>query len=197
MPQGDTLSGVTGERSARFDLFLHHLRVERNLSKHTVDNYALDLREYLGELEEADGKFPADLTAENVQRHLAHLRAAGLSARSIARHLSAIRSFHRFVVDEGLLDEEPAAEVSAPKQPHKLPQWLSLEEVDALLAQIDESTSKGLRDRAMVELMYAAGLRVSELCGLRLGDLELDPGLVRGSSARVPRKGSYRWERWP
>jgi integrase/recombinase XerD len=177
------------ELHALFELFLHHLRIERNLSAHTVDNYGLDLRAYLAELAGHGARGHADLTPALVLGHLAALTQRGLSARSVARHLSAIKAFHRFLIDEELLEEDPASEVAAPKQVKRLPQWLSIEEMERLLAAPDEFTPRGLRDRAMLELMYASGLRVSELCALGLGNLKQDPGLLRvlgkGSKERM------------
>jgi integrase/recombinase XerD len=177
------------ELNALFDLFLHHLRIERNLSAHTVDSYALDLRGYLTELAAQGATGPADLTPTLVLEHLAGLTQRGLAARSVARHLSAMKAFHRFLIDEELMEEDPAAEVATPKPIKRLPQWLSREEVDRLLAAPAETTARGLRDRAMLELMYASGLRVSELCSLSLGDLKADPGLLKvlgkGSKERL------------
>jgi integrase/recombinase XerD len=177
------------ELDALFDLFLHHLRIERNLSPHTVDSYALDLRVYLAECSGRGVRTPAGLTPELVLGHLAALSQRGLSARSVARHLSALKAFHRFLIDEELLEEDPASEIAAPKLVKKLPQWLSLEEIERLLAAPDETSPRGLRDRAMLELMYTSGLRVSELCALALGDLKQDPGLLRvlgkGSKERL------------
>jgi integrase/recombinase XerD len=178
-----------GAFSSRFDLFLQHLRAERNLAANTVDSYALDLRGYLEDLAAAGVASPCDIREGHVRDHLARLTKDGLSARSVARHLAAIRTFHRFLADEGELEADPAEELTAPRQSKRLPEVLSLAEVDALLAVPDERTASGQRDRAMLELMYAAGLRVSELCALRQGDVRRDPGLVRvlgkGSKERV------------
>ncbi len=177
------------ELGALFDLFLHHLRIERNLSPHTVDNYALDLRGYLADLAAVGVRAPAELTPALVSAHVASLMRRGLSARTVARHLSAMKTFHRFLVEEDLLVEDPAVDIAAPRGAKRLPQWLSLDEVDRLLAAPDETTPRGLRDGAMIGLMYAAGLRVSELCAVGLGDLQADPGLVRvlgkGSKERL------------
>ena len=182
---GDTLGGF----SARFDLFLQHLRAERNLAANTVDSYALDLRGYLEDLATAAVEAPGRIREDHVREHLSRLTGDGLSARSVARHLAAIRTFHRFLIEEGELEADPAEELSSPRLSQRLPEVLSLAEVDALLAVPDEKRPEGARDRAMLELMYAAGLRVSELCGLRMGDVRKDPGLVRvlgkGSKERI------------
>jgi integrase/recombinase XerD len=182
---GEGLGGFAGQ----FDLFLHHLRIERALSGNTVDSYGRDLRDYLSDLVVHGVGEVSALGSEPVREHLARLSDAGLSARSVARHLSAIRTFHRFLVDDELIEEDPAAEIQPPKQSRHLPGFLTQPEIDALLAAPDESQPRGQRDRAMIELMYAAGLRVSELCGLVLGDVRFDPGLVRvlgkGSKERL------------
>ncbi|MHB1847005.1 MAG: site-specific tyrosine recombinase XerD [Deltaproteobacteria bacterium] len=182
------------------DLFTHHLRVERNLARNTVESYARDLRDYVRELVERELSGPREISADVVRGHLVSLGRAGLSARSIARHLAAIRTFHRYLVeDEELIDADPAEDVEPPKQAKRLPEFLSLEEVDALLAAPDEATPEGCRDRAMIELMYAAGLRVSELCALRLGDVRCDPGIVRvlgkGSKERLVPVGEVALEK--
>lgn len=188
-----TLSAVEpphlGPYGPRFDLFLHYLRVERGLSPNTVDNYALDLRSYLGFLASRGvGEF-REITEALVREHLSTLSDGGLGSRSLARHLSAIKTLHRHLLEEDELEADPAREVKPPRQAKKLPEWLSLPEVDALLEVPDPATARGQRDRAMLELMYACGLRVSELCGLRLGDVRRDPGLVRvlgkGSKERL------------
>jgi integrase/recombinase XerD len=102
-----------------------------------------------------------------------------LDSRSVARHLVTIRHFFRFALTEGFVNEDPAANIESPKFRQSLPDFLSLEEVDRLLQQPDTSTTAGLRDKAMIELMYSTGLRVSELCNLRVVDVQMDPGCLR------------------
>lgn len=178
-----------GPFGPRFDLFLHHLRIERGLAGNTVDSYAIDLRAYLAFLHQRGLIGFSQITEATVREHLSTLSDHGLGARSLARHLSAIKTLHRHLIEEDELSRDPAREVRPPKLPIRLPVWLSLPEVDALLAAPDIATPRGLRDRAMLELMYACGLRVSELCMLRLGDVRTDPGLVRvfgkGSKERL------------
>ena len=178
-----------GPFGRRFDLFLHHLRIERGLSANTVDNYALDLRAYLAFLHRNGHTGFAAVTEAVVREHLAALVEGGLSPRSLARHLSAIKTLHRHLLEENEIEADPTRELKPPQQARKLPDWLSLPEVDALLEAPDVRTPRGLRDRAMIELMYACGLRVSELCMLRQGDVRTDPGLVRvfgkGSKERL------------
>jgi integrase/recombinase XerD len=160
------------------DAFLEHLVVERGLAQNSLEAYRRDLIRYTGYLT-ARGKSATDLDRAEVPRYLLALREAELGPRSVARHLSAIRQYHRFLVREGLAAEDPTSHLEAPRPWRRLPGVLSSEEVDRLLAAGETTTPRGLRDRAMLELMYASGLRVSELVGLRLADLDLTVGIVR------------------
>ena len=124
------------------------------------------------------------LAAKDIQRSdivdfLGSLYRNGLDSRSVARHLVTIRHFFRFALMEGYIEDDPAVTVESPKFRQSLPEFLSLEEVNQLLRQPDASTTVGLRDRAMIELMYSCGLRVSELCGLRVSDLQTESGCLR------------------
>lgn len=168
------------------DLFLTYIRVERGLRPQTVEAYGSDLRRYLDflhgeEIEAADGIGP-DLVA----LHLAALTAAGLSPRSQARHLASIRMFHRFLLGDGLSTKDPSRAVDRPKVGRKLPIYLTASEVEALLSSPDPTTAIGARDKAIIELFYASGLRVSELCGLELADLNLTAGylIAKGKGAK-------------
>ncbi len=158
--------------------YLAHLAVERNLSGRTLEAYGRDLGRFVHWLEEHD------LQLKNVERstiraYLGERRDGGLSARSAARLLSSLRGFFRYLAREGVLPSDPTADLHSPSLWHTVPHVLSAEEVELLLAAPDTSTPLGLRDRAMFETLYATGLRVSELVGLRLGDVRLDPGFVR------------------
>lgn len=153
--------------------YLDHLRVERRLAAHTLDSYARDLR--------ALARFAAarEVSLERLDRHAleAFVRqqmTAGLSPRSVARTVAAVRGFYRFLELDRTLDENPADDLQPPRAWPALPKFLSLEQVDQLLAQPDISTPRGLRDRAMIEVLYATGLRVSELVAIRAADLHLD-----------------------
>jgi integrase/recombinase XerD len=110
---------------------------------------------------------------------LGSLYRRNLDSRSVARHLVTIRHFFRFSLTEGVIDDDPAANIESPKFRQSLPEFLSVEEVDRLLRQPDAKDTVGVRDKAMIELMYSTGLRVSELCGLRVSDLQMDPGCLR------------------
>ena len=171
------------------DLFLDFLKTERGLSLNTLEAYAHDLRDYLDALE-ADGLSEADdIAPQNVERHLVALHERGLGQRSMARHLAAIRGFHLFLLRERYAKVDPTENVETPRSHRKLPVFLTLEEVDALLAVPDPATPAGQRDRAILEVLYASGLRVSELCGLTTQDVNLRDGFLiargKGSKERV------------
>jgi integrase/recombinase XerD len=116
---------------------------------------------------------------EHVVDFLGSLYRRNLDSRSVARHLVTIRHFFRFSLTEGVIEDDPAANIESPKFRQSLPEFLSVEEVDRLLRQPDATDIVGIRDKAMIELMYSTGLRVSELCGLRISDLQMDPGCLR------------------
>jgi len=161
----------------QIDRFLYHLEVERGCSTHTVASYAGDLRRFAEHLERR-GRTLENAAEEDVTSLLVAASRDGLAPRSVARLLSAVRSFLRFLVEEGTLKTSPARRVKVPRLPRALPKLLPEHEVLALLAAPDERTPEGLRDSAMLHVMYATGLRVSELCGLRWGDLNLQVGYV-------------------
>ena len=170
------------------DSYLDHLRVERRLAEHTLESYGRDLR--------ALAKFAAglDLAVEALDRRgleafVRDQMSGGLAPRSVARSVAAVRGFYRFLTITGRLSENPADELRPPRAWPALPKWLSLEEVDRLIAQPDVTTPRGLRDRAMLELLYATGMRVSELTNVRATDLHLDAHYLtcigKGSKERL------------
>src|SRR5581483_8078396 len=175
-------------QEALLDHFVTYLRAERNLSGKTVEAYAVDVRTYLEDLAKRGTAVEA-ATREDVLEHLALLRKRGLSARSSARHLAALRGFHKFLEDEKLAPKNPTEDLDTPRSAKKLPIFLSLQEVEALLAAPDERTVSGQRDRAMLEVLYATGLRVSELVGLKVADVNLTDGYLlafgKGKKERV------------
>lgn len=158
------------------DAYLDHLRVERALAANTLEAYARDLGELARHV--GDGADPASVTLEAVASLLLHNAKRGLGARSSARQLSGLRGFFRFLVREKVIAEDPTRLIDRPKLGRRLPRVLSYDEVDRLLAAPPTDTDRGLLHAAMLNLMYASGLRVSELCGLRLGDIDLQRGLV-------------------
>jgi integrase/recombinase XerD len=153
--------------------YLDHLRVERRLSPHTLESYGRDLAA-LARFAAASKRRPETLDRRALEAFVREQAARGLSPRSVARAVAAIRGFYRFLVLERRLEHSPADDLQPPRAWPALPTFLSLDDVDALLAQPDVTTPLGLRDRAMVELLYATGMRVSELVGVRAADLHLD-----------------------
>lgn len=166
------------EHSALVD-FIHHLQVERGLSPATVDAYGRDIRRYLDFLTSRGSSSPQGAQAKVVTAHLQSLRRKGLSPSSVARNFSAIRSFHRFLISEGRSQEDSTEHLRAPRLWKRLPSVLHQSEVERLLQQPDIHTPGGIRDRAMLELMYAAGLRVSELLALKTSNLLLEARFIR------------------
>ena len=171
------------------DRFVNYLRVEKGLSANTLESYSRDLVGYLHFLE-ARGFTDVLLTrTDTLYAYLKELRARNLSSRSQARALSALRSFHRFLQEEGLRADDPLLPLQSPTPKRTLPKTLSGLEVENLLDQPRTDSPRGLRDAAMLEVLYAAGLRVSEIISLTLDQLELEAGLIRtvgkGSKERL------------
>ena len=179
------------------DHFLHHLSVEKGVSRNTLEAYARDLQGYAHFLRERGITSPEASSGEDAIGFFRHLRGKGLSARTQARILSTMRGFHKFLVKEGAAEENPLCRLRTPKLTPKLPAVLSTVEVKKLLQQPDPQQPFGIRDRAMLELLYATGLRVSELIHLSLNEVNLEAGYVRtrgkGSKERiVPLGGAAR-----
>jgi integrase/recombinase XerD len=145
------------------------------LAPRTVESYRRDLDALAAWL----GRSPATATREDLDRYMAELRAAGLAASTIARRIAAVRSFYRHQLLLGSRDNNPAAEIGLPRRPRKLPRTLSAGEAERLVEAAAGTTPRALRDRALVELLYGAGLRVSEAVGLERGGVDLDERLVR------------------
>jgi integrase/recombinase XerD len=171
------------------DQFLNYLLVEKGLAQKTLEAYSRDIIRYRNFL--AENKLTAFSEEDTplILKHLILLRKAGLAARSRARHLVAIRGLYRFLVQEKVLRNDPARLIDLPKSGLKLPHVLSREEIELLLEAPDTGKPIGVRDAAMLELLYAAGLRVSELINLKLQDINMEAGFVRvfgkGSRERV------------
>ena len=147
-----------------------YLRVEKSLSRNTVDAYKRDINRYLEIVKDSD---PGKVETAQIQAYIRDLSDIKLKPTSIRRNLSAIRAFHAYLVDEGVAATNPSELVDMPKIPKHLPDVLSVDEIERLLRVIDTSMPAGLRDRAMLELLYSAGLRVSEMTFLRMLDLSL------------------------
>jgi integrase/recombinase XerD len=181
------------------ELFLNFLLIEKGLSRATLEAYSRDLGRYADFLAGNGRLNVAEDDAAVLLKHLIELRREGLGARSRARHLVAIRGFYRFLVREHFFSVDPARHVDLPKMLLKLPDVLSVEEVRRLLNAPRSDRPAGLRDSAMIEVLYAAGLRVSELVGLKLAEIHLDAGFIRvlgkGQKERVVPIGQYACEK--
>jgi integrase/recombinase XerD len=159
------------------DVYLTHLAVERRLAVNSIESYARDLNQ-LARFAAGGGRPIESLQRPDLERFVRDLMAEGRSPRSVAREVACVRGFYRFLVIDGRLPASPADDLQPPRAWQVLPTYLSVEEVDALIAQPDVSTPRGLRDRALIELLYATGLRVSELVGLRPADLNLEASFL-------------------
>jgi integrase/recombinase XerC len=157
------------------------MRTERRASSHTIRSYQDDLELYSGYLVEVQGEEadPSDVDPARLRRYSAWLAGRGYAPSTVARRLASLRSFFRFLRREGLVAADPAAGLRNPKQPKRLPRLLRVDEVIRLLDGVPTGTPAGVRDRAMLEILYGAGLRVSELVGLNLDDLDSESDLVR------------------
>lgn len=163
--------------SARVDEYLSHLQFERRLSPHTLESYRRDLTE-LGRYAAGAGQQLERLRRADLEAFVRALMGEGRSPRSVARTVAGVRGFYRFLTVHHHLSENPAVDLQPPKAWQVLPKFLSIEDIDKLLQAPDVSTPRGLRDRALIELLYATGLRVSELVALRPQDLHLDAGYL-------------------
>jgi integrase/recombinase XerD len=157
--------------------FLSYLRVERGLSVNTLSAYRNDLAKLAG-FAKSIGKDLVSLQAEDLAAFMRSLNKQGLHPRSVARALVALRGFYKFLIQDGYLKLDPSVNLEAPKAWQSLPRFLAAEEVEKLLCSPVTSTDRGLRDKAMLEVLYATGLRVSEIVGLDPGNLNLDLGFV-------------------
>lgn len=171
------------------DLFLSYLTVEKGLATNTLEAYGRDLSRYLTFLAKIGVTEPGKISQGDILRFLTDLKQEGLSARSRARTLSAVRMFHRFLRMEKISNQDPTALVESPRMLRPLPHLLSQDEVDRLLAAPAGAEPLAQRDRAMLEVLYATGVRVSELISLRLSDLNLEIGCLsafgKGSKQRL------------
>ena len=174
--------------SSPVDAYLTHLTVERRLALNSIESYARDLA-LLGEFA-AGSRTPIEqLTRPDLERLVRTLMADGRSPRSVARAVACFRGLYRFLAIDGRIPASPADDLRPPRAWKALPRYLSVEDVDRLLAQPDVATPRGLRDRALIELLYATGMRVSELVGLRPADVNLDASYLtctgKGDKQRI------------
>jgi len=155
--------------------FLDFCRVEKGLAVNSISSYRTDLKRLISALPVRE----ADATADHLGSYVQSLYNAGMSARSIARHIATLRNFYGFLAREGTIARDPAEFLTPPRQWSTLPKYLNREEVERLIAAPPDTKPTGVRDRAMLELLYATGLRVSELCRLELAGVELQLGVLR------------------
>jgi len=155
--------------------FLNFCRLEKGLSPNSLEAYSSDLSRFNAFLGEVSG-LPG---MEHLHLYLDHLYQSGLSSRSVARHLTTLRSFYGFLLREGLIENDPTEHLRTPRQWQTIPKFLNLQEIDKIIQAPHVSRPTGLRDRAMMELLYATGLRVSELCRVGVGDLNGELGVLR------------------
>jgi integrase/recombinase XerD len=170
---GTMRSGVT--ISVHVGSFLDFCRIEKGLSKNTVESYRIDLERFASSLR------PSDRWSEpeSVRRHVDSLYRARMASRSIARHITTLRTFYRYLLEKGVVEKDPTANLPAPRQWKSLPKYLNKKQIDDLLSVPDQGKPQGLRDRAMLEFLYATGLRVSELCRAKVSDVDQNMGFVR------------------
>jgi len=161
--------------SLRIKSFVDYCRIEKGLAANSLAAYRRDLNRFAAAFAAAD-TLPG---VEDLRHYIERLYNAGLSARSVARHITSLKNFYRYLLAEQVIESDPTALLISPKQWSTVPKYLNREEIERLLAAPDTARSNGARDKAMVELLYASGLRVSELCSLDVSDAQLQLGYVR------------------
>ena len=162
-----------------FHDFLTMLRVERNVSTHTMDAYKRDINQYLMYLGDLDIKNLSDVKSTHIRDYIRILSDGGMAPASISRIISSIRTYYRFLSSENILDENPVLLINNPKLPKKLPDVLSEKEISLIINAIQESSQFYQRDKAIIELLYSCGIRVTELCNIEMSNLFIDEDLIR------------------
>ena len=174
--------------------FINYLAVERGLAQNTLESYGRDLRQFQSYLQTSQMDFLKDSSRSTILTYLNSLHNKGRAVSTISRNLAAIKSFYQYLVREKYLEKDPAANLESPKLEKKLPKILTVQEVEELLKQPDTILPAGLGDKAMLELLYATGIRVSELISLNISDINLDMGYIKcfgkGSKERIVPLGS-------
>lgn len=161
--------------SARIVAFLDFCRIEKGLTANSVSAYRLDLERFAAFVKGQDG-LPS---TEGLRQYIDSLYRSGMAGRSIARHITTLRNFYGFLLERGDIQDDPTILLASPRQWQSLPKYLNKQELDSLIAAPDLTLPRGLRDRAMLEFLYATGVRVSELCKVQVSDLETNLGFVR------------------
>ena len=174
--------------------FINYLAVERGLAQNTLESYGRDLRQYQTFLQNSQLDFLQNSNRDTILSYLNNLQVKGRAVSTISRNLAAIKSFYQYLVRERHLEKDPAVNLESPKLEKKLPKILSIAEVEELLKQPNTIQPTGLRDKAMLELLYATGIRVSELINLNISDVNLDMGYIKcygkGAKERIVPLGS-------
>ncbi len=169
--------------------FIDYLGHEKGLATNTLESYSRDLRQYYGFLSGESTLSFENASQSTIVAYLMYLRKQGKATATIARRLAALKAFYQFLVKENYVSQDPTGDLSSPRLERKLPKVLTVEEVERLLTQPELTTSSGKRDKAMLELLYATGIRVSELVNLDVPDVDLQEGFIRcvgkGSKERV------------
>jgi integrase/recombinase XerC len=177
--------------------FLRFLSVERNAASLTIKSYREDLAALVDYLQQAYGRLPepGEITPLDLRGYVSAMHEAGYAKTSVSRRLASLRTFYKFAQREGMAESNPAKPLRNPRKDRKLPHFLSTEEIGLLLTAPPATSGQGMRDRAILETMYSAGLRVSEVVGMNDGDLDLDEGLIRirgkGRRERLSPIGSF------
>jgi integrase/recombinase XerD len=156
-----------------------YMRLEKHLSQNTIESYMRDLAQFAHFILRWYDVAPRHVEKQMVERYMSWLYERGREKSSQARNLSGVKSFFNFMLLEEMIELSPAEHIAAPKPSRALPDTLTVEEIDSMISSIDTTTAKGLRDRAILELLYSCGLRVTELCDLKIGDLFFGEGYIR------------------
>lgn len=174
--------------------FIHYLAVERGLAQNTLASYRIDLSQFLNHLKKQGINSLDKADRNHVLSHLYKFQKEGKAPATISRHLAALKHFYRFLLSDGIVSEDITLNLESPKLAQRLPQVLSTEEVETLLSQPQLADPAGIRDKAMLELIYATGIRVSEMVSLNIQDIELEMGYIRcfgkGAKERIIPLGS-------
>lgn len=160
------------------DNFIRYLSIERELSESTIESYTRDLHQFKKYLDNNYINEYSSINKSIILTYLMFLQKNGKSLSTISRNLASIRNFYNYLLNEGIVKKDPTINIKTPKQQRKLPKILTEKEMNILLEQPDLNTAKGVRDKAMLELLYAAGIRVSELINLKIQDINLDTGYI-------------------
>lgn len=171
------------------DSFLSYLAVEKGLSENTLESYGRDVRKFLSFIEKDGISSPEKIKYNHILDFLTHFKEQGFTATTIVRSVVSVKQFFKYLLLEKILEEDPTAHIRTPKMKKAIPGVITLDEVERILSAPDESTPEGLRDAAMLEVLYATGIRVSELIGLKLNDVNFEHGFVivygKGSKERI------------